>query len=180
MKKAALTFLLLTVSVVTFSQVKGKKSEDPFTASNGKEFKVGDMIQLKEGSNAGTFAFAYDVKSAFSVANITKAIKTVSDVKGGGIGNLKNVAGNLDNVKLIANSGILDGAVASLMSAAVSEKYVAENALKSTSANTKWEIQNFKIYTDKASGQQLVHAIAKADGKTIAVLLELAIKANEI
>lgn len=180
MKKSVITFVLLTLSVVTFAQVKGKKSEEPFTASTGQEFKVGDMITLKEGSNAGTFAFAYEVKSAFSVANITKAIKTVSDVKGGGIGSLKNVAGSLDNVKLLANSGILDGAMNSLMSAAVSQKYVTENALKNDSASSKWEIDNFKIYTDKATGQQLVHAIAKANGKTIAVLLELAIKANEI
>lgn len=180
MKKSVITFLLLTVSVVTFAQVKGKKSEDPFTTSTGQEFKVGDMITLKQGSNAGTFAFAYEVKSAFSVANIAKAVKTISDVKSGGVGSLKNVAGSIDNVKLLANSGILDGAMNSLMSAAVSEKYVAENALKSDSANTKWEIDNFKIYTDKATGQQLVHAIAKANGKTIAVLIELAIKANEI
>ncbi len=180
MKKTVFTFLVLTVSVVTFAQVKGKKSEDPFTASNGQEFKVGDMIQLKEGSNAGTFAFAYEVKSAFSLANVTKAVKTVSDVKSGGIGNVKNVTGNLDNLKLLNESGILDGAMNSLMSAAVTPKYVAENALPATYKNTQWQIENFKVYTDKKTGQQLVHAIAKSDGKTAAILLDLAIKANEM
>lgn len=180
MKKVFATMLLLTLSTVTFAQIKGKKSEEPFTSSSGKEYKVGDMIQLKQGSKEGVFAYAYEVKSALTMANITKAATAMRDLKGGGVKSLKGISNNIDNVRALQNSGVLNSAVNGLMNAAVSEKYVAENALKADMANTQYEIQNFKVFTDKKSGESLVHAIAKGNGKTIAVLIELAALANEI
>src|SRR5690606_2528676 len=115
-----------------------------------------------------------------TMANITKAATAVRDLKGGGVSSLKGISNNIDNISAISKSGVLNGAMSGLMHAAVSEKYVSENALPAAMANTKWEIQNFKIFTDKATGEQLVHAIAKGNGKTIAVLIELALLANEI
>jgi hypothetical protein len=180
MKKSLFTFVLLTITIIGNAQIKGKKSEDPFKASNGAEYRVGDMITLKQGSKDGTFAYAYEAKSALTMANITKAATAVRDMKGGGVSSLRGVSNNIDNISAISNSGVLNSAMAGLMNAAVSEKYVSENALPPAMANTSWEIQNFKVYTDKASGEQIVHAMAKGNGKTIAVLIELALLANEM
>lgn len=180
MKNLLFTFLLLAVSGVTSAQIKGKKSEEPFTASTGQVFNVGDKIQLKQGSKAGTFAFAYEVKSAFSLKNITNAVNTVSNAKNLGASGLKNVGANVDKLNALSNTALVNDAMGNLMAAAVSEKYATENALTSVYANSSWTIENFKVYTDKATGEQLVHAIVKGSGKTVAILIEFAMKTGEM
>ena len=66
------------------------------------------------------------------------------------------------------------------MGQAVSESYVSENALDDTMNGKTYKIKSFKVYTDKASGESIVHAIAKGNGQTVAILLEFAEKAGEI
>ena len=58
--------------------------------------------------------------------------------------------------------------------------HVSENALEASMKGSKFKIKSFKIYTDKDSGDTVVHAIAKGNGKKIAVLLEFAEKTGEI
>lgn len=179
MKRVTLVMLLLTPMLI-LAQVKGKKSKKSFKTSNGTEFNVGDMIQLQKASNKDKFAYAYVSKSMFSLKNITKAVNTVRDAKNMDVKNVNKLANNLETVTSLANSEIVSGAMAQLMGQAVSESYVTENALEGTLSGKKYKIKSFKIYTDKNSGESIVHAIAKGNGKTIAVLLEFAEKMGEI
>ena len=95
-------------------------------------------------------------------------------------GNVSNLSTTINAVNSIASSGLLDGTMSKLMNKAVSSKYVSENALDATLSKTSYKIKNFKIYKDKKSGEKIVHAIAKGNGKTVAILLEFAEKAGEI
>ncbi len=179
MKRVTLVMLLLA-PMLMLAQVKGKKSKKSFTTSKGTEFNVGDMIQLQKASNDDKFAYAYVSKSMLSLKNITKAVKTVRDAKNMDVKNVKNLADNLETVTNLANSEIVSGAMAQLIGQAVSESYVTENALDATLSGKKYKIKSFKVYTDKGSGESIVHAIAKGNGKTVAVLLEFAEKTGEI
>lgn len=180
MRTTITSLLILFVSVTAFSQVKGKKSEETFTAKNGRTFNVDEIIELKMPSNGDKFAYAYESKSAFSVKNIANAAKSINDVRNMNVSNVNSISSNMDNITALAKTDMVSNSMSSLMSAAVSEKYVAENALDKNSANTKWKIENFKIYTDKDTNEQVVHAMAKGAGKTIAILLEYAIIKGEL
>lgn len=179
MKKNVIILLLLAPMLV-LAQVKGKKSKKSFTTSKGTEFNVGDMIELQKASNKDKFAFVYVNKSMLSLKNITKAVNTVKDAKNMDVKNVNKLANNLETVTNLANSEIVSGAMAQLMGQAVSESYVTENALDSSLSGNKYKIKNFKVYTDKNTGESIVHAIAKGNGKTVAVLLEFAEKMGEI
>ena len=180
MKTTITTLLILFVSITAFAQIKGKKSEETFTAKDGRVFNVDDLIELKEPSNGEKFAYVYEFKSNMSFKNITNAAKTLSDVKNMNVSSLQGVSNNIDNIKLIANSEMISSSMTALVSSVVSDKYVAENALDRTSAHTKWKIDNFKIYTDKETGETIVHAMAKGSGKTIAILIDFAIIKGEL
>lgn len=180
MKTTITSLLILFVSVTALSQIKGKKSEETYTSKNGRVFNIDEFIELKDPSNGEKFAYAYEFKSNLSFKNITNAAKTLSDVKNMNVSSISNVAGSVDNIKMIANNDLLTSSMGSLINSVVSEKYVSENALDKTSAHTKWQIENFKIYTDKKTGEQVVHAMAKGAGKTVAILLELAMAKNEL
>lgn len=179
MKTKVLVMLLLTPMLI-LAQVKGKKSKKSFTTSSGKVYNVGDMIQLNEASNDGKYAYAYINKSMLSLKNITKVVKSVSDVKNMKVSDVNNLRNNLETINSIAKSDVVSGAMAQLMGQAVSESYVTENALDASMNGNKYKIKNFKVYTDKASGQSIVHAIAKGNGKTVAILLDFAEKTGEI
>lgn len=179
MKKQILVMLLLAPMLV-LAQVKGKKSKKPFTTSSGTEYQVGDVIQLKKASNTDKFAYVYIYKSGFSLKNITKVVKSVRDVKNLDVSSVQNISNTLDNVNTIANSELVSNAMSQLMGRAVSEKYVEENALSSSKESSKYKIKSFKIYTDKDTGETIVHAIAKGRGKKVAILLEFAEKTGEI
>ncbi len=180
MKTTITSLLILFVSITAFSQIKGKKSEETFTSKNGRIFNFDDIIELKQPSNGEKFAFVYEFKSSMSLKNITNAAKSINDVTSMNVSNVNNISANLDNVQTLANNDMISNSMGSLMNAVVSEKYVSENALDKTFANTKWKIENFKIYTDKETGEQIVHAMAKGAGKTIAILVEFAIIKNEL
>lgn len=180
MKTAITSLLILFVSITAFSQIKGKKSEETFTAKDGRTFNVDDIIQLKEPSNGDKFAYVYEFKSSMSLKNITNAAKSLNDVRNMNVSNVSNISSNLDNVQALANNDMISSSMGSLMNSVVSEKYVSENALDKTAANTKWKIDTFKIYTDKDTGEQIVHAMAKGAGKTIAILIEFAIIKGEL
>ncbi len=179
MKKSVIIMLLLTPMLV-LAQVKGKKSKSPFKTTKGTEFKVGDVIKLEKASNEDKFAYAYVNKSILSLKNITKAVKSVREIKNMDVKNINNIANNLETVNKLANNEVVSSAVAQLIGQAVSENYVSENALDATLSGKKYKIKSFKVYTDKDSGESIVHAIAKGNGKTIAVLLDFAEKAGEI
>jgi len=168
------------IPVMTFSQIKGKKSKKPFTAPNEKVYKVGDRIQLKEPSNGGVFAYVYEYKSNFSFKSIANAAKSIRDVKNLDVKNIKSVTDNLESIQNLADSQLVSSAMNQLMGKAVSEKYVNKNALPSSFSNSEWKIKSFKIFTDKESDAKLVHALAKGNGKTIAILIDYAIKVNEL
>jgi hypothetical protein len=179
MKKQILVMLLLAPMLV-LAQVKGKKSKESFTTSNGTEFNVGDVVKLEKASNDDKFAFVYVNKSMLSLKNITKAVKAVKDAKNMDVTNVNKIANNLETVTNITNSEIVNGAMTQLMGQAVSKSYVEENALDLSMEGKKFKIKQFKVYTDKNTGESIVHAIAKGNGKTVAVLLEFAEKAGEI
>ena len=179
MKKTVLVMLLLAPMLIV-SQVKGKKSKKSFTTSAGTTYNVGDMIHLKTASKDDAFDYVYVNKSMLSLKNITKIVKSVRDVKNMDVKNVNNLANNLEAVTNLANNDMVSGAMSKLMGKAVSEKYVSENALNSSMSGNKYKIKSFKIYTDKNSGESIVHAIAKGDGKKVAILLEFAEKAGEI
>ena len=179
MKKQILVMLLLAPMLV-LAQVKGKKSKESFTTSNGTEFNVGDVVKLEKASNDDKFAFVYVNKSMLSLKNITKAVKAVKDAKNMDVTNVNKIANNLETVTNIANSEIVNGAMTQLMGQAVSKSYVEENALDLSMEGKKFKIKQFKVYTDKNTGDSIVHAIAKGNGKTVAVLLEFAEKTGEI
>lgn len=176
MKTRILVMLLLTPMLI-LAQVKGKKSKSAFTTTSGTEFKVGETITLKKASNSDKFAFAYVNKSGLSIGNALKAARSLKNLKNG---NVSNLSTTINAVNSIASSGLLDGTMSKLMNKAVSSKYVSENALDASLSNKSFKIKNFKIYKDKKSGEKIVHAIAKGNGKTVAILLEFAEKAGEI
>lgn len=180
MKTTITTLLILLVSITGFSQIKGKKSEETFTAKNGRVFNVDDIIELKKPSNGDKFAYVYEYKSSLSLKNITNAAKSLNDARNMNVTNVSNLSSNLDNIQTLASNDMISDSMGALMNATVSEKYVAENALDNMAVGTKWKIDTFKIYTDKATGEQIVHAMAKGAGKTIAILIEFAIIKNEI
>jgi len=172
--------MLTLVPMLAFAQIKGKKSKAPFTTSQGTEYKVGDVIQLGKPSNGEKFAFAYVKKSALSIGNIKKAMKSVQDVKNMNVSNVNSIANTVKSVNNLASNELADEAMSKLMMQAVSPSYVEKNALDTTMEGIKLKIKQFKIYTDKETGENIVHAIAKGKGKNVAVLLELAEKSGEI
>ena len=172
--------MLLLAPMLMVAQVKGKKSKKAFTTSKGTVFNVGDVVKLNKASSQNKFAYAYVNKSMFSLKNITKAVKSVRDVKNMDVKNVSNLANNLETVSKIANSEVVNSAMTQLMGQSVSESYVSENALDSTMEGKKFKIKSFKVYTDKDTGDSIVHAIAKGNGKTVAILLEFAEKAGEL
>jgi translation initiation factor IF-2 len=180
MKKIMSFMLLLMIPVMTFSQIKGKKSKKPFTAPNEKVYKVGEMIQLKEPSNGDVFAYAYEYKSSFSLKSIANAAKSIRDVKNLDVKNVKSITKNLENIQNLADNQLVSSAMSQLMGKAVSEKYVSKNALSSSFSNSKWKIKSFKVFTDKESDAKLVHVLAKGNRKTKAILIDYAIKANQL
>ncbi len=179
MKKNVIILLLLT-PMLMLAQVKGKKSKKPYKTSKGTEFKVGDIVKLETASNNDKFAYVYVNKSMLSLKNITKAVNTIKDAKNMNVKNVNNLASNLEKVNTLANNEIITGAMAQLMGQAVSESYATENALNTSDSGKKYKIKSFKVFTDKNSGNSIVHAIAKGNGKTIAILLDFAEKAGEI
>jgi hypothetical protein len=180
MKTTITSLLILFVSITAFSQIKGKKSEETFTAKDGRLFNVDDIIELKQPSNGEKFAYVYEFKSSMSFKNITNAAKSLNDVKSMNVSNVSSISDNMDNIQTLAKNDMITDSMGSLMNTVVSEKYVTENALDSTFANTKWKIDTFKIYTDKETGEQIVHAMAKGAGKTIAILIDFAIIKGEL
>ncbi len=179
MKKNVIIMLLLAPMLVV-AQIKGKKSKKTFKTSAGTAYNVGDKITLGEASNKEKFAFVYVSKSMLSLKNITKAVNTVKSAKNMDVSNVNKLADNLEVVNKLANNEIVSGAMAQLMGKAVSETYVVENALDDSQNGSSYKIKNFKVYTDKSTGESIVHAIAKGNGKTVAILLEFAEKAGEI
>lgn len=180
MKTTITTLLLFFVSITAFAQIKGKKSEETFTAKNGQVFNVDDIIELKKPSNGDKFAFVYEFKSSMSLKNITNAAKSINDVRSMNVSNVSSISNNLDNIQTLANNEMISNSMSNLMNQVVTEKYVTENALDITSANTKWKIDHFKIYKDKETGEQIVHAMAKGSGKTIAILIDFALIKGEL
>lgn len=178
--KTKILLTLLLVPFVAFAQIKGKKSKSPYKTSKGTEFKVGDVIQLKKASNNNKFAYAYVKKSGLSLGNITKAVKSVRDVKNMNVNSVENISNTLDNVNNLANSELVNSAMNQLMGQAVSPSYVQENALPAAMEGSKFKIKQFKVYTDKDTGDQIVHAIAKGGGKNVAILLDFAEKMGEL
>lgn len=178
--KSKILIMIMLVPMLTFAQIKGKKSKKPFTTSQGTEYKIGDVITLGTASNEDKFAYVYVKKSAFSIKNIAKAVKSVKDVKNMNVKNIKNISNTINKVNDLANSEIVSNAMTQLMGKAVSVDYVEKNALESTMKDSKFKIKNFKIYTDKATGEQIIHAIAKGGGKNVAILLDFAEKTGEL
>ena len=179
MKKRILVMLLLAPMLI-FAQVKGKKSKKTFTTSSSTEFNVGDVVTLKNASNNDAYAYAYISKSALSLGNVMKAVKSVRNVKNLDVKNLDNISNTLDKVNNLANSELVNNAMSQLIGKAVSSKYVDENALNASLSGKRYKIKSFKIYTDKSSGNKIVHAIAKGNGQSVAILLDLAEKVGEI
>ncbi|MCG1037484.1 hypothetical protein [Polaribacter sargassicola] len=182
MKKNLIIMLLLT-PMLMLAQVKGKKSKNAFTSSKGTKFKVGDVVTLAKASNESKYAYVYVNKSMLSMKNITKAVKAVKSAKNlnvSSVSNINNLANNIDVVNNLASNEVVSGAMSQLIGQAVSESYVTENALDDSFNGKKFKIKNFKVYTDKNTGDSVVHAIAMGEGKTVAILLEYAEKLGEI
>ena len=179
MKKRVLVLLLLA-PMLLLAQVKGEKSEETFVTPKGTTFNVGDIVTLGKASNGGKFAYAYISKSGFSLGKITSAVKSVNDARNMDVNNVKNISNTLNKVNDLANSELVSSLQAQLMGQAVSSDYVLENALDASMGDKKFKIKKFKIYTDKDTGEKIVHAIAKGNGKTVAILLEFAEKTGEI
>jgi hypothetical protein len=178
--KTKILIMLTLVPMLAFAQIKGKKSKDAFTTSQGTEYKVGDVIKLGKASNGEKFAFAYVKKSALSIGNIKKAMKSVQDVKSMNVSNVSSITNTVNTVNNLANNELAEEAISKLMGKAVSPSYVEKNALDTSMEGKKLKIKQFKIFTDKETGETIVHAIAKGGGKNVAVLLELAEKSGEI
>ena len=107
-------------------------------------------------------------------------MKSVQDVKNMNVSNVNSIANTVKSVNNLASNELADEAMSKLMMQAVSPSYVEKNALDTTMEGIKLKIKQFKIYTDKETGENIVHAIAKGKGKNVAVLLELAEKSGEI
>ena len=178
--KTKILILFMLAPMLTFAQIKGKKSKKPYTTSQGTEFKVGDVITLGKASSGEKFAYAYVKKSGLSIGNITKAVKSVKDVKNLNVSSVQNIANTVDNVNNLASNELVNSAMNQLMGQAVSESYVEENALDVAMEGKKLKIKQFKIYTDKDTGEQIIHAIAKGGGKNVAILLDFAEKTGEL
>jgi len=178
--KSRILIALLLIPALTFAQIKGKKSKKPFTTSQGTEYKVGDQVTLGTPSNENKFAFVYVKKSALSIANIKNAVNTVNNVKNLNVKNVNGVANTIKTASKLADNAIVDEAMSKLMGKAVSASYVEKNALDNSMVGKSFKIKQFKVYTDKDSGENIVHAILKGNGKNIAILLELAEKTGEI
>ena len=172
--------LMMLVPMFALAQIKGKKSKSPYKTSKGTEFKVGQIIKLGKPSNGETFAFAYVKKSGLSLGNIAKAARTINSARNMNVSNVRNIANTVDQVNNLANSELVSSAMNQLMGQAVSADYVEKNALSSEMENAKFKIKQFKIYTDKDTGDQIVHAIAKGGGKNVAILLDFAEKTGEL
>ncbi|MEE9407584.1 MAG: hypothetical protein V3V28_05865 [Polaribacter sp.] len=179
MKKRILVMLLLA-PMLMLAQVKGKKSKKAFETSKGTTFRVGDYITLNKAGNENKFAYAYENKSMFSLKNITKAVKSIKDAKNLNVTNISQIGNTLDKVTELANNDLVNSAMTQLMGKAISTKYVEENALDTSMESKKFKIKFFKIYSNKGSDEKIVHAIAKGNGKTVAILLEFAEKTGEI
>lgn len=173
-------FILMLIPIMVFSQIKGKKSKNPYQSSQGTEFKVGDIIQLKKASNGNHFAYAYIKKSSLNLKTIANVANSVRDVKSMNVSNVNNTVNTVNKVNAIANSELVSGTMNQLMNQAVSESYVAENALSAAMEGSKFKIKQFKVFTDKDTGDQIVHAIAKGSGKNVAILLDFAEKTGEL
>jgi hypothetical protein len=178
--KTRILFALLLIPALTFAQIKGKKSKKPYKTPQGTEFKVGDKITLGKPSNGDKFAFVYVKKSALSIANIKNAVNTVNNVKNLNVNNVNSVTNAIKSANNLANNELIDEAVNKLIGQAVSASYVEKNALDTSMIGKTFKIKQFKVYTDKESGDQIVHAIAKGNGKSVAILLEFAEKTGEI
>ena len=179
MKKNVIILLLLT-PVFVFGQIKGDKSKDPYTTTKGTKFEKKDVIQLATASKDAKFAYAYTFKSNMSFGNLVKTAKNVKDVSNLNVKNTKGIKNAIETAENISDDDLLKSSVESLQNRVVSEKYVSENALASSSTGEKYKIKYFKIYTDDESGKQVVHAIAKGKKGKIAVLLDAAEAAGEI
>lgn len=178
--KTRILIAFMLVPMLAFAQIKGKKSKEPFTSSKGTTYKIGQIIKLGKPSNGDKFAYAYVKKGGFGLGDIAKIAKSVNDVKNLNVSNVQSIANSVKQVNEIANSELVSSAMNQLMGQAVSESYVAENALAAGMEGTKYKIKKFKVYTDKDTGDKIVHAIAKGSGKTIAVLLEFAERTGEL
>lgn len=178
--KTKVLIMLLLAPVIAFAQIKGKKSKKPYKTTKGTEFKVGEVIQLKKASNGNKFAYAYVKKSGFSLKSIANVANTVRDAKNLNVNSVSSISNTVNKANELANSELVNGAMNQLMGQAVSETYVSENALPAAMEGSKFKIKQFKIYTDKDTGDQIVHAIAKGSGKNVAILLDFAEKMGEL
>lgn len=179
MKKSAIILLLLTPMFV-LAQIKGENSKDPFTSANGKEYKVGDDITLKQPSNGDKYAFVYKFKSNFSFGNIVKTVKNVNDVKNLNVKNTNSLKKTIQTTKNLANSNLAKGNISSLQNKVVSESYVKDNAFESKYSGKEYTIKSFKVFTDEETGKQIVHAIAKGKGGKVAIFIDAAEEKEEI
>jgi len=179
MKKNVIILLLLSPMLV-FAQIKGKSSKDPFTSSNGVEYKVKDKITLKKPSTNSKFAYAYTFKSNMSLGNIMKTAKNIRDVKNLNVNNTASIKKAIQTGKNVSKSNLVKGNMASLQSKVVSDKYVEENALGMDMAGKTYTIKSFKVYIDEETGEKIVHAIAKGKGGKIAILIDAAEEKGEI
>lgn len=179
MKKRILIILLLAPMLI-MAQIKGKNSKDPFTSAKGTAYKTGDVITLKTPSNKDKYAFVYKFKSSMSFGNLMKTAKNVRNVKNANLKSTKNIKSTINTTKNIANSNLAKGSVTALQNKVVSEKYIKENAFPKKYSGKEYKIKSFKIYTDKETGQKVVHAIAKGKGGKIAILIDAAEEKEEI
>lgn len=173
-------FLLLLTPAILVAQIKGKNSKDPFKTTSGTTYKKGDVITLADASNESKFAYVYTYKSSLSFGNIVKTVKNVNDVKNLSLKNTNGIKNAINTTKNISRDDLLKTSVKSLQNKVVSEKYVSENALEAKMKGNKYKIKSFKIYTDKESEKQVVHAIAKGKKGKIAILIDLAEQEGEI
>lgn len=178
--KTKFLIMFVLMPMLAFTQVKGKSSKDPFTTSKGTTFKKGQVVKLSKPSNGDKFSFAYISKSGFSLGKIAKMANSVRNVSNLNVSSISEISSAVNTVSEIANSELVSSAMNQLIGEAVSESYVKENALPSSMEGAKFKIKKFKVYTDKNTGDQVVHAIAKGNGKTVAILLDFAEKTGEI
>ena len=179
MKKNVIILLLLA-PVLAFAQIKGENSKEPFMSSTNKEYKVDDVIILKNPSNSDKYAFVYKFKSNLSFGNIMKTVKNVNDVKNLNTSNVKSIKKAVQTTKNVANRNLAKGSITSLQNKVVSDNYIKENAWDKKYAGKEYKIKSFKVYIDEETGQQIVHAIAKGKGGKIAILIDAAEEKKEI
>ncbi|WP_159948794.1 hypothetical protein [Polaribacter septentrionalilitoris] len=178
--KKNLIILLMLAPLLTFGQIKGENSKEPFTSIKGTEYKKGTKITLKSPSNKDKFAYVYKFKSSLSFGNIVKTVKNVNDVKNMNLKNTQGIKNAVNTTKNISKSNLVKGSVTSLQSKVVSKSYVKENAWDKKYSGKEYTIKNFKVYTDEATGIKIVHAIAKGKGGKVAILIDAAEEKGEI